>query len=177
MLDNAKTCIELGVAKLENVPEPLKPRTSCRDENRLSNAPASLSGNAHNPNEESPTNAHSKSTSQNISEWTEPDVADRRVSLATISETSRTSNATVEFSHSSQQFLVASPDDEPHRSRRKCCGDVCCCFHAVRMVFLRCLEETPLMVSGLVLAILFCVTIIIIIPSTGRVRAGRLVKG
>ncbi|KAK9971255.1 hypothetical protein ABG768_024629 [Culter alburnus] len=163
MLDNAKTYIELGVAKLENVPEPLKPRTSCRDENRLSNSP-----NAHNPNEESPTNAHSKSTSQNISDWTEPDVADRRVSLATISETSRTSNATVEFSHSSQQFLVASPDDEPHRSRQKCCGDVCCCFHAVRMVFLRCLEETPLMVSGLVLAILFCVTIIIIIPSTGR---------
>ncbi|XP_051757174.1 adenylate cyclase type 4-like [Ctenopharyngodon idella] len=169
MLDNTKTYIELGVAKLENVPEPLKPRTSCRDENRLSNSPASLSGNVHNPNEESTTNALSKrASSQNISEWTEPDVIDRRVSLATISETSRTSTATVEFSHSSQQFLVASADDEPHRSRRKCCGDVCCCFNTVRMVFLRCLEETPLMVSGLVLAILFCVTIIIIIPSTGR---------
>uniref|UniRef100_A0AAR2KPW7 adenylate cyclase n=1 Tax=Pygocentrus nattereri TaxID=42514 RepID=A0AAR2KPW7_PYGNA len=45
---------------------------------------------------------------------------------------------------------------------------MCCCYQAVRQAFLRCLEETSIVVPGLVLTILFCVTIIIIIPTTGR---------
>ncbi|XP_067303732.1 adenylate cyclase type 4-like isoform X2 [Pseudorasbora parva] len=143
MLDDAKAYIELGVAKLENVPEPLRPR----DKNRLSDVPN--------------TSEESTSSSRNISEWTEPYIVDRRISLAAISETSRTSNVTVAFSQSSQSRFLVTPEGDGSPRRHGC-------FRAVRMAFLHCLEETPLMVTGLVLAILFCVTIIIIIPSTGR---------
>ncbi|XP_077083534.1 adenylate cyclase type 4 isoform X1 [Siphateles boraxobius] len=149
MLDNTKAYIELGVAKLENVPEALKPRKTC------------LYG-GRDPSEESSTNALNTNTSSSpsVSEWTEPDAVDRRFSLATISETSRTSSATFEGSQSSQsRFLVVPADDEPQESHRSC-GCV--------MLMLHCLEETPLMVSGLFLTVLFCVTIIVIIPSTGR---------
>ncbi len=168
MLDNSKVSIELGVARLGNVPEPQKPRTSLRDENRLNVSPASFGGSAPGPD----INALNDSTSsQNIpgtsTDWTEPDAVDRRHSLATLSETSRTSTEVSQSSRS--RFIV---DDEPSESRRTSGRGVRSCFRAVNKVFLHCLEETPLLVSGVVLAILFCVTIIIIIPSTGRVRAG-----
>ncbi|KAF4111694.1 hypothetical protein G5714_008725 [Onychostoma macrolepis] len=174
MLDNSKVSIELGVARLENVPEPQKPRTSLRDENRLSESPASFSGSAPNPDEERNNrsrNALSNSTSsQNIpgtsTDWTEPYAANRRCSLATLSETSRTSNATTEVSQGSRSWFIV--DDEPRESQRTSGRGACSCFRVVNMAFLRCLEETPLLVSGVVLAILFCITIIIIIPSTGR---------
>ncbi len=163
MLDNSKVSIELGVARLGNVPEPQKPRLSLRDD--------------PNPDEERNNrsrNALSNSTSsQNIpgtsTDWTEPNGVDRRHSLATLSKTSRTSNAPTEVSQSSRsRFMV---DDEPSESRRTSGCGACSGFRALNMAFLHCLEETPLLVSGVVLAILFCVTIIIIIPSTGRVRA------
>lgn len=89
--------------------------------------------------------------------------------MATLSETSRTSNAPTEVSQSSRSRFIV--DDEPSEPRRTSGRGACSCYRAVNMAFLRCLEETPLLVSGVVLAILFCVTIIIIIPSTGRVRA------
>ncbi|XP_039524872.1 adenylate cyclase type 4 [Pimephales promelas] len=150
MLDNTKTYVELGVAKLENVPEALKPRQS-----RL--------GGGRDPDEESSTNALNTSTSSspNASESAEPDVIDRRFSLATVSETSRTSNATVEGSQSSRsRFLVGPADADELQESQRSCGCV--------VSFPYCLEETPLMVSGLLLTVLFCVTIIVIIPSTGR---------
>ncbi|XP_016348395.1 adenylate cyclase type 4-like [Sinocyclocheilus anshuiensis] len=164
MLDNSKVSIELGIARLGTVAEPQKPRTSSRDENRLS---------SRNPDEERNNrtrNALSNTSSQNIpgtsTDWAEPDGVDRRRSLATLSETSRTSNANTEVSQSSHSRYIV--DDEPSESRRTSGRGACSCFRAVNMAFLRCLEETPLLVSGVVLAILFCVTIIIIIPSTGR---------
>ncbi|XP_016408762.1 adenylate cyclase type 4-like [Sinocyclocheilus rhinocerous] len=164
MLDNSKVSIELGVVRLGTVAEPQKPRTSSRDENRLSSP---------NPDEERNNrtrNALSNTSSQNVpgtsTDWAEPDGVDRRRSLATLSETSRTSNANTEVSQSSRSRFIV--DDEPSESRRTSGRGACSCFRAVNMAFLRCLEETPLLVSGVVLAILFCVTIIIIIPSTGR---------
>ncbi|XP_016354552.1 adenylate cyclase type 4-like [Sinocyclocheilus anshuiensis] len=167
MLDNSKVYIELGVAKLGNVPKPLKPRTSLRIESHLIE---SLSASATNPDEERNNrtiNGLSNGTpSQNIPHWTQPDAVDRRRSLATLSETSRTSSATTEVSQSSRSRFIV--DDEPRESRWRSGRGACCCFRAVNMAFLRCLEETPLLVSGLLIAILFCVTIIIIIPSTGR---------
>ncbi|XP_026122244.1 adenylate cyclase type 2-like [Carassius auratus] len=161
MLDNSKVSVELGVARLGNVVEPQKPRLSLRDENRLSSP---------NPDEDRTRHALSNTSSHNVpgtsTDWTGPDGVDRRRSLATLSETSRTSNATTEVSQSSHVRFIA--DDEPRESRRTSGRCTCSCFRAVNMAFLRCLEETPLLVSGVVLAILFCVTIIIIIPSTGR---------
>ncbi|XP_052417706.1 adenylate cyclase type 4-like isoform X2 [Carassius gibelio] len=161
MLDNSKVSVELGVARLGNVVEPQKPRLSLRNENCLSSP---------NPDEDRTRHALSNTSSHNVpgtsTDWTGPDGVDRRRSLATLSETSRTSNATTEVSQSSHvRFIV---DDEPRESRRTSGRCTCSCFRVVNMAFLRCLEETPLLVSGVVLAILFCVTIIIIIPSTGR---------
>ncbi|KAM9717104.1 adenylate cyclase type 4 isoform 1-T2 [Menidia menidia] len=51
---------------------------------------------------------------------------------------------------------------------------VCCCYQAFHRAFLRCVEETPTMLSGLVLSLLFCVVIIIVIPTTGRFTSQHL---
>ncbi|XP_041842432.1 adenylate cyclase type 4-like isoform X2 [Melanotaenia boesemani] len=45
---------------------------------------------------------------------------------------------------------------------------LCCCYRTFHRAFLRCVEETPTMLSGLVLSLVFCVVIIILIPTTGR---------
>lgn len=60
-------------------------------------------------------------------------------------------------------------DKRSTRSRRSVKEGVCCCYQAVHRAFLRCVEETPATLSGLVLSLLFCVAIIILIPTTGRV--------
>lgn len=65
---------------------------------------------------------------------------------------------------------LGTPEDHRGRPRRSAAEGVCCCYQAVRLAFLRCLEETSIVVPGLVLTIMFCVTIIVIIPTTGRVR-------
>lgn len=57
-------------------------------------------------------------------------------------------------------------DGQSTRSRRSVKKGVGCCYHA----FMHCVEETPAMLSGLLLSIVFCVVIIVVIPATGRVR-------
>ncbi|KAF6730649.1 Adenylate cyclase type 2 [Oryzias melastigma] len=59
-------------------------------------------------------------------------------------------------------------DGQSSRSRRSVKEGVCCCFQATHRGFLRCMEETPSMLSGLLLALVFCVVIIVVIPATGR---------
>ncbi|XP_028330530.1 adenylate cyclase type 2 isoform X2 [Gouania willdenowi] len=62
-------------------------------------------------------------------------------------------------------------EDEDNRSthsRRSARENVSCCYRAVNRCFLRCVEETPAMLWGLVLSMVFCVVIIIVIPSTRR---------
>ncbi|KAG7495822.1 adenylate cyclase type 4-like [Solea senegalensis] len=59
-------------------------------------------------------------------------------------------------------------DMQSTRSRQSLKDGVCCCYQAIHRSFLRCVEETPAMLSGLVLSLLFCVVIIILIPTTGR---------
>ncbi|GLD64677.1 adenylate cyclase type 4-like protein [Lates japonicus] len=63
-------------------------------------------------------------------------------------------------------------DEEDDRrstwSRRSVKDGVCCCYQAVHRAFLQCVEETPAMLSGLVLSLAFCVAIIVLIPTTGR---------
>ncbi|XP_051565417.1 adenylate cyclase type 4-like [Myxocyprinus asiaticus] len=190
MLDNSKVHIELGVAKILSSPEPLKPQTSSRNDNMTESQPSdsslSFNGNVHSPVKESfsssnSTNRHSNAsevqgadskalsnrTSSQISTGTSAvhEIVDRRHSLGTRSEISQTSNAPTEVSQSSDgRFLVTPANDQQKSS----CNSGCSCCRKMHRAFLRSLEETPLMVSGLVLTILFCVTIIIIIPSTGR---------
>ncbi|XP_026183160.1 adenylate cyclase type 2 [Mastacembelus armatus] len=59
-------------------------------------------------------------------------------------------------------------DKRSARSRRSVKEGVCCCYQAVHGAFLRCVEETPAMLSGLVLSLAFCLTIIILIPTTRK---------
>uniref|UniRef100_A0A3P9MKP3 adenylate cyclase n=1 Tax=Oryzias latipes TaxID=8090 RepID=A0A3P9MKP3_ORYLA len=60
-------------------------------------------------------------------------------------------------------------DGQSSRSKRSMKEGVCCCFQATHRGFLRCMEETPSMLSGLLLALVFCVVIIVVIAATGRV--------
>ncbi|XP_077399485.1 adenylate cyclase type 2 [Vanacampus margaritifer] len=54
------------------------------------------------------------------------------------------------------------------RSRRSAAEGVSCCCRSVHRGCLQCVEETPAMLSGLVLSLAFCVAIIVLIPTTGR---------
>lgn len=67
------------------------------------------------------------------------------------------------------QEVDRDEDRRSTRSRRSVKEGMCCCYQAVHRAFLQCVEETPAMVSGLVLSLAFCVTVIIVIPTT-RVR-------
>ncbi|XP_038587046.1 adenylate cyclase type 2-like [Micropterus salmoides] len=61
--------------------------------------------------------------------------------------------------------------DEDRRSthsRQSVKEGMCCCYQAFHRAFLQCVEETPAMVSGLVLSLAFCVALIVLIPATGR---------
>lgn len=65
-------------------------------------------------------------------------------------------------------------DRRSTQSKRTLKEDMCCCYQTIHRAFLHCVEETPAMVSGLVLSLAFCVVIIILIPTT-RVRHGQCV--
>lgn len=68
-------------------------------------------------------------------------------------------------------LVACDADDVVDQSRKSFAENVCCCCRAVQGAFLRCQEETPAMVTGVVLSILFCVTIIVVIPTTRQVRS------
>lgn len=63
------------------------------------------------------------------------------------------------------------PDDDrrSNLSRQTVIEGVCCCYQATHRACLQCVEETPLMVSGLVLTLVFSLVIIIVLATT-RVR-------
>ncbi|XP_034425194.1 adenylate cyclase type 4-like isoform X2 [Hippoglossus hippoglossus] len=57
-------------------------------------------------------------------------------------------------------------DGRSIRSGQSVKEGVCGCYQAIHRAFLRCVEETPAMLSGLVLSLAFCVAIIVLIPAT-----------
>ncbi|XP_073330521.1 adenylate cyclase type 4-like [Pagrus major] len=59
-------------------------------------------------------------------------------------------------------------DRRSTQSRRTLKEEMCCCYQRIHRAFLQCVEETPAMLSGLVLSLAFCVAIIVLIPTTGR---------
>ncbi|KAG9259963.1 adenylate cyclase type 4-like [Astyanax mexicanus] len=61
-----------------------------------------------------------------------------------------------------------APEDGSGGPCRSAAEGMCCCYRAIRLACLRCLEETSYVVPALVLIIMFCVTIIVVIPATGR---------
>lgn len=67
--------------------------------------------------------------------------------------------------------IIEVPERQSVRIQRNAGSGAFRCYQAVRLGFLQCLEDTPIVVPGLVLTILFCVTIIVI-TATGRVSQG-----
>ncbi|KAF5901909.1 adenylate cyclase type 4-like, partial [Clarias magur] len=65
-------------------------------------------------------------------------------------------------------------EDQSTRILRSASKGLSGCYKAVRLGFLQCLEETPFVVPGLVLTILFCVTLIVVIAATGRYASGHV---
>uniref|UniRef100_A0A146Y5A4 adenylate cyclase n=1 Tax=Fundulus heteroclitus TaxID=8078 RepID=A0A146Y5A4_FUNHE len=65
-------------------------------------------------------------------------------------------------------------DGQSMRSRRSVKEGVCCCYQATNRAFMRCVEETPAMLPGLLLSIIFCVVIIVVIPATQRLTEKNL---
>ncbi|TMS02156.1 Adenylate cyclase type 2 [Larimichthys crocea] len=59
-------------------------------------------------------------------------------------------------------------DGRSNRSRRTVKEGMCCCCQAFHRACLQCVEETPAMLSGLVLSLAFCVALIVLIPTTER---------
>ncbi|XP_034712928.1 adenylate cyclase type 4-like [Etheostoma cragini] len=55
---------------------------------------------------------------------------------------------------------------QSNRSRQSVKEGVCCCYQAFNRAFLQCMEETPAMLSGLVLSLAFCVTLIVVTAAT-----------
>ncbi|TKS93118.1 Adenylate cyclase type 2 [Collichthys lucidus] len=59
-------------------------------------------------------------------------------------------------------------DGRSNHSRRTVKEGMCCCYQAFHRACLQCVEETPAMLSGLVLSLAFCVALIVLIPTTER---------
>ncbi|XP_035530834.1 adenylate cyclase type 2-like [Morone saxatilis] len=57
-------------------------------------------------------------------------------------------------------------DRRSTQSRRTVKEGVFCCYQKFHRAFLQCVEETPAMLSGLLLSLAFCVAIIVLIPTT-----------
>lgn len=98
----------------------------------------------------------------------------------TFSDSSSTPPEALGKVQQTRDSIAASWDEEDRQedgrsthSRRTVREGMCCCYQAFHRAFLQCVEETPAMLSGLVLSLAFCVAIIILIPTTGRVRRGK----
>ncbi len=65
-------------------------------------------------------------------------------------------------------------DQQSTRSRRTVKEGMCCCYQTFHRAFLRCVEETPAMLSGLVLSLAFSVAIIVLISTIRLVRHDRV---
>lgn len=132
--------IDLGIAKKKNIPGPLQACTSFRTSNTCPNGPAYPSHPGANVIDS--TNSSVRNCLQ-ISR-TDHDCSEAEPEVREVPEVN-----------------VRIRSNTTSRASR--------CYKAVRLAFLQCLEETPIVVPGLVLTILFCVTIIVIIAATGRV--------
>ncbi|XP_037335724.2 adenylate cyclase type 4-like [Pungitius pungitius] len=72
------------------------------------------------------------------------------------------------YSRWDRQYSVGDGEEDVRstRSSRSVKEGVSCCYQAFHRAFLQCAEETPAMLSGLVLSLAFCVAIIVLIPTT-----------
>lgn len=116
------------------------------------------------------------SDNRNVIIRNDPDY-DRGVSTTNLSDSSSVTPDFTNKVHQTRDSIDVrwenEDDDEDQKStlsRRTVKEGMCCCYQAFHRAFLQCVEETPAMLSGLVLSLAFCVAIIVLIPTTGRVR-------
>ncbi|XP_034019957.1 adenylate cyclase type 2-like [Thalassophryne amazonica] len=229
-LGTSQASVEVGVAKTELAPEPVKPSTSslraplgvddgakvnsdrpnsnrttscqtntCIDSDyssTLSNPGSSTdlcqdecyklvkeSTGSKNPNapvSSSKTNLESSQSNSSTDKQRTDSKTDSTVKLKTKNWNSERSSSIAQSDNSTDMRwdkYDGEEDSQSMRSRHVVTEGVCCCYHAVHRAFLQCVEETPAMLSGLLLSLAFCVAIIVLIPSTGRdldVHAGAL---
>lgn len=133
--------IELGIAKKEKTEEPLQACISLRTSNATPN-------------------------SLTYPSLSEVSVEDRNINrVGNCLQCCRTDHDCSE----AEPELMGVPEHQSWRIRHNAAIGARRCYKAVRLGFLQCLEDTPFVVPGLVLTILFCVTIIVVIAATGRV--------
>lgn len=135
--------IEPGTAQMENTPEPLQARISFRTSNTTPNGLAYL-----------------------------PSLPEANVE----DQSNSSVGNCLQLCRTNHDCSAAEPEvtgvPESVRFRRNATSGASRCYKAVRLAFLQCLEDTPFVVPGLILTIVFCVTIIIVIAATGRVSQG-----
>ncbi|XP_072526300.1 LOW QUALITY PROTEIN: adenylate cyclase type 4-like [Salminus brasiliensis] len=150
--------IELGIAKKESAPEALKAYTSFRASSTLQKNPGHSTIQSNGTPSLSTGTLNELSDSFKVQEGTETGLGP--------SEGPRTNGMNSDVQQGVE--IRNAPEQWNERPQHSAAEGVCCCYRAVRLACLRCLEETSIVVPGLVLTIMFCVTIIIIIPTTGR---------
>ncbi|XP_040037275.2 adenylate cyclase type 2 [Gasterosteus aculeatus] len=64
------------------------------------------------------------------------------------------------------EYEDGDEDRQSNRSRQSVKEGVSCCYQMFHRAFLQCVEETPAMLSGLVLSLAFCVAIIVVTSTT-----------
>ncbi|XP_030609482.1 adenylate cyclase type 2-like [Archocentrus centrarchus] len=85
-------------------------------------------------------------------------------------------SSSINQSRDSIDIRLANEEDDRDSDRRSILSrqtvkeGLCCCYQATHRACMRCVEETPYMVSGLVLALVFSLVIIIVLAVTRDVK-------
>ncbi|KAK1792685.1 hypothetical protein P4O66_012619 [Electrophorus voltai] len=147
---------ELGIAKIESIPKPLKACTVFRE------TPSGVKGQSVEPHGVKNGNLNHHGTNH----VPVPGSISIVNSMGESSEDYRAVSATAGETRELEDTLASR--GWRRRRRGGVAERVLGCYRGVRQALLRCLEETPIVVPGLVLTMMFCVTIIIIIPTTEK---------
>ncbi|XP_076018718.1 adenylate cyclase type 2 [Genypterus blacodes] len=172
-LTDAQVYVEVGVVKTEAAPEPLKPGSyTGATPTALRTDEATSSDNNNSGSSTDLPDAGSFALEERPSDRTHVSTSNRSSenSPGSDAEPTGTSPNITQTRHSAS-IRWAEDDNEDAwntTSRRSVSQSVCCCFRVLHRGFLRCVEETPAMLTGLLLSLALCVVIIILIPTTGR---------
>ncbi|KAK9524963.1 hypothetical protein VZT92_017319 [Zoarces viviparus] len=177
-LSESQVSVEVGVAKTEQAPGPLEANPLLKGTSVTPQASDRDAQATSSPD-------YKRQTDNGVSEKTKPFTVVDFSGPSLESSIKDTNKSLDDDSPGDVAFKVAQPRDSidvrwddgdedrdedrrSTRSRQSVKEGVCCCYQAFNRAFLQCVEETPAMVSGLVLSLAFCVAIIVLIPATGR---------
>ncbi|KAI3376219.1 hypothetical protein L3Q82_016733 [Scortum barcoo] len=181
-LSESQVSVEVGVAKTEQVLEPLRADSVNSPSDRLqmeSSASSQTSSSSSSfpdldTNAISAVNLNAASPDSDDSSNSKTDLIVKPEAENSLSCSSPSISDVSSGVYQPRESIDVRWDgeDEDRRStgsRRTVKEGVCCCYQAFHRAFLQCVEETPAMLSGLVLSLAFCVAIIVLIPATERI--------